>query len=99
MDEGSYVSEAGSWSDTPPCVADCGKDMAAVLATWGRGRLPVMGRTDVRLAHQLPGKPAEGPPLAAPLIDYHSGDSSDSKISKITSWRQEQVRRHLLVMS
>ena len=43
-----------------------GRDMVAVFASraegvgWGIGRLPVLGGIDVRLAHQLPGKPAEG---------------------------------------
>ena len=50
------MSEAMSWSDTPLC----GQDMVAVFAQRGRGRLPVIGGTDVSLAHQLLGKLAEG---------------------------------------
>ena len=53
LDGGSYMSEARSWSDTSPCVADGGQDMAAVFAL-GKGRLPVTGGCDVRLAHWLP---------------------------------------------
>ena len=34
------------------------QDTAAVIAG-GRGRLPVVGEIDVRLAHWLPGKSAE----------------------------------------
>ena len=48
------MREARSWSDTPPC--DGGQDKAAVFAPRGKGALPVIGGTDVR----LPGKLAEG---------------------------------------
>ena len=47
------------------------------LCSQGRGRegVVVKGRTDTRLAHWLPGKPAETPPpLSPPSINYHSGD-------------------------
>ena len=57
------MSEARSWSDispAPPCAAEDGQDMAAVFAPWGRVRLPVIRGIDIRLAHPLPGKPAEG---------------------------------------
>ena len=54
------MSEARSWSNTPWCAADGRVDMVAVFTPRGRGRLPVIGRFDVGLAHQLPGKPAEG---------------------------------------
>jgi len=53
MDVGSYMSEARSWSDTSLCVVDDGQYMAAVFAL-GKGRLPVIGGIDVRLAHWLP---------------------------------------------
>ena len=49
-----------SWSDIPTLCAEGGQDMAAVFTPWGRGRLPVIGGVDVRLAHQLPRKLAEG---------------------------------------
>ena len=56
----AYVFEARSWSDTPPCEADRGQERAAVFTLRGTGRLPVIGGTDIWLAHWLPGKPAEG---------------------------------------
>ena len=31
------MSEAGSWNDTPPCVADGGQDMVAVFTRGGAG--------------------------------------------------------------
>ena len=62
IDEGSYMSEARSWSNTPPYAADRGQDVAAVFAPRGRGRLPVTEGIDIRLAHGLPGKPAEDVP-------------------------------------
>ena len=34
------------------------QDMAAISATPGIRRLPFTGETDLRLTHQLPGKPA-----------------------------------------
>ena len=37
------------------------QDMAAVFPLGlGLGRWPVIGRTDITLSHQLPGKPVEG---------------------------------------
>ena len=41
--------------------------MAAVIAFGGRGRLPVAGEIDVKLAHWLPGKSAEVYALHIPL--------------------------------
>ena len=49
------VLHKGSWSNTPPRVADGGQDVAAVFAVWGRRRLPCIGESDVRWVHQLPG--------------------------------------------
>ena len=60
MDVGSYRSEARSWSDTPPGAEDSRQDMAAVFTPGGKGRLPVIGAIDIRLAHRLPREPAEG---------------------------------------
>lgn len=54
MDRGSYVSKAKSWSNTPLCSADSRQDTATALTTQ---RLPFIGRVDLRLAHQLLGKP------------------------------------------
>ena len=55
-------------------MADGGQDMAAIFAPGERGRLPVIGGTNVRLAHQFLGKIAKGTPLTAPLKTYHGGD-------------------------
>ena len=41
--------------------------------------------------------PQKGTPLTTPLINYHSGDSSDLKIRTITSWARGQVHKHLLI--
>ena len=67
------MSEAKSWSNTPPCVADSRQDMAAVFTPSRRGRLPVIGEIDVKLAFQLPGKATEG---YAPnhTFDKHNGE-------------------------
>ena len=45
----AYMSEAGPWNDTQPCVPGDQQDMAAGFATEGRGKLPVTEGTDVRL--------------------------------------------------
>ena len=38
----------------------CAVDVTAVLTTQGRKRLPFIEGIDIRLPHQLPGKPAAG---------------------------------------
>lgn len=38
------MSEARSWSSTPPHVMDGGQDMATSFAASGKGRLPVAQR-------------------------------------------------------
>ena len=38
----SYTSEARSWSNIPPCVADDGQKMEAVFSPGGKGRLQVI---------------------------------------------------------
>ena len=48
---GSYRSEARPWSNTTMCYS-WGQGRAWLLG-WGEGRLPVIGGTDVRLAHEL----------------------------------------------
>ena len=45
------MSEARSWSDTPLRVMDGGKDMAAGVTPEGKGKWPVIGGIDIRLAH------------------------------------------------
>ena len=77
---GAYTQlpEAGSWSCLH-CVPlterlSGWQDTVAVVApTGGTGHLPITGGTDIRLAHRLPGKPAEG---HAPhrLFDKRSGE-------------------------
>jgi len=60
------VSQARSWSDTPPRTAGGLAGLGGRLCSWGwrgKGRLPVIGGGDSSLAHWLPGKLAEGPPL------------------------------------
>ena len=51
----SHSSEAKGPKGTPHW-----QDVAAIFANWGERRLPFIGGIDVRLAHQLPGKPAAG---------------------------------------
>ena len=60
LDRKSYMLEAKHPRVTPPCMVGGRQDLAAIVATWGRKRLPFTGGIDVRLAHQLPGKPAAG---------------------------------------
>ena len=61
------MSEGKSWSNTSPCAADIRQVMVGVFIPRGRRRLPVIGEIDVMLAHQLPGKLAEG---HAPLCTF-----------------------------
>lgn len=57
MERGACLSEAKrSWSYTILWAADGWQDKAAVNAG---GRLPIIKEIDLRLATQLPGKPAE----------------------------------------
>lgn len=37
------MSEARSWSNTPPCEADGGQGMVAVFVSRGKDKLPVIG--------------------------------------------------------
>ena len=69
----AYVSEARSWSDTPPCAADSGgQDMTAVFAPRGKGRLPVIGELTSGGFISYQGNQPRGTPLTAPLIkDNH----------------------------
>ena len=88
-DGGADVSGARSWNNTQPCTSESGQDVAAVFAPGGKGRLPVIGGVDLRLAHRLPGKPAEAHTPHLPLISYQGRDLL--KIRTITSWGQGQV--------
>ena len=63
MDGGSYRSEARAWSDTPLCVVHSGQDVAAAFAMGaaeGREVVNIIEGIGISLAHQLPGKPAQG---------------------------------------
>ena len=86
MHGGSYTSESRSWGDTPPCVADCGRDVVAVLAPGGRRRLPVVGEADVRLARWLSGKLSERHVPHHPFDKLSWWRCSDLKIRTVTSW-------------
>ena len=76
------MSEARSRSNTPPCAVSGGQDMVVSLLLGEREVTSYRGR----LAHQLPGKRAEARPLATPLINSHSRESSDLEMRTITSW-------------
>ena len=54
----------------------------------GEGRLLVTEGVNIRLAHQLPGKPAD---RHTSLTHYHSRNSSSVKMRTITSWSLGQV--------
>lgn len=58
MEGGSYTPETKSWSDTLPCVTDGRQDTQQASLLGGRGECQL--HSDVRLAHQLPGKATEG---------------------------------------
>lgn len=55
--EESFTSEAKVPGGVNPL---CAADMTAVFTTQGRKRLPFIAGIDIRLPHQLPGKPAAG---------------------------------------
>ena len=96
MDGGSYMSEARCWSDTSLCRADDWQDRAASLAPKGRGRLPVIGGIDGRLAHRLPGKQTEGPAPHCSFDKLSWWRCSDLKIRTTTSWGLGHVGRSVM---
>ena len=51
-----------SQRDTQPGMADGRQDLAGVFRTRVRGRVPVIGRTEARLAHRYQGDQRRGPP-------------------------------------
>ena len=77
---GAYTSEAGSWSDTPPCVVGRGQDVA-LRGGEGKGRLPVIGGITSGGLIGYQGNQQRGRPLTAPLI------------RAVTSWGPGQVHR------
>ena len=58
-EKGSSVSKAKSWSNAPLCAAGGELDMEVVFTNRRRGRVTVIEGIDIKLAHWLPGKPAE----------------------------------------
>lgn len=59
-----------------------------VVLEWGDGgRLPVMGGTDVILAHQLPEKPAEGH-APSRLFDEKDHQLGPGASTRKVSWRE-----------
>ena len=55
---GTFMSEGRSWRDVPLGVAGVGQDTAAIFLVGGE--VADTKGIDLRLAHPLPGKPAEG---------------------------------------
>ena len=55
------------------------------LHSGGKGRLPVKGKIDVRLAHWLPGKPAEEHAPTGPFDKLSWCRCFDLKVRTITS--------------
>ena len=80
------MSEARSRSNTAPC-------RAAVFSPGREGVAQVTGGIDIRLAHRLPGKPAEGHAPHCPFDKLSWWKCSDLKVRTITSWGQRQVCR------
>lgn len=54
MNEESYMSEAMSWSNTSLCMANDGKDMAAVFTPGGKEEIASYSGNYIRLAVWLP---------------------------------------------
>lgn len=64
----TYTSEARSWRDSSQCVAEaCGQYPAAGFGPPRRGRVPVVGRSDISLAPWLPVKLEEAHRPSPPL--------------------------------
>lgn len=54
MNEESYMSEAMSWSNTSLCMANDGKDMAAIFTPGGKEEIASYCGNYIRLAVWLP---------------------------------------------
>ena len=54
MDGAAYMSEAESWSNTPPCTDNSRQDMVAVFTPGEKGRLPFIGelKSGVLISYQ-----------------------------------------------
>jgi len=86
----SHMSEARSRSNNPPCAADSGQNRAVVFAPRGRGRLPVIGGTDIRLAISYQGKPASEHVHNGPFDKVSWWRCSKPKLRMITGWGRGQ---------
>ena len=87
-----YTFEERSWSDILLYAVDGGQDMKtwpqSSLGYAGRWRegFPVTGGIEVRLAHWLPGKPAEEQAPHCPFDKLVWWGCSDINIRTIISW-------------
>ena len=76
MDAGSYMCEARSWSDTPPCVVDSRRDVATVSATGENGEVGASYQGNwLEVGSWLSGKPARG------------GHAPQHPFDKLSQWR------------
>ena len=72
MDEGTYMSEARSWNNIPPCAVDGGQDMVTVFAPEREGRLPVVGELRSEEFTSYQGNRQRDTPLTAPFVKGNS---------------------------
>ena len=72
MDNGTYMSEARSWSNIPPCAVDSGQDMATVFAPEREGRLPIVGELRSGEFTSYQGNQQRDTPLTAPFVKGNS---------------------------
>ena len=71
MDGEAHMSDARSWSSTPPCVVDSvGQHREEVFSPGRKGRLPVRGKLMSGGLISYPGN-QQRVPLTAPLMRYH----------------------------
>ena len=95
MDGRSYMHEARSWNDIPPCAMDSRQDMAAVLRREGRGRWPVVGGIEVSSLvtwHTMETSRGSHPsPLPFDKLSWWN--HSDLKIRPVTGSDQGKVHR------
>lgn len=85
--------------DPRVCILESPQDLVAVFTPWGRRTLPVLGGIDIRLAHWLPGKLAEGYGPHHLFGKLSWWRRSDPKIRANTSWSRSQVCRELCKVS
>ena len=78
---------------TPHCVQQTASRPWWQSSLLGRKEVTSYGGIDIRLAHQLPGKPAEEYTPHHPLDKLSWWRCSDLKVKRITSWGLGQVCR------